>query len=67
MLEWSALAELERDPQVRLLGIPDAFQEHASRAELLAGLGLDTAGIAASIRKTITGSVVGDSRAQSAS
>lgn len=67
VLEWSALAELERDPQVRLLGIPDAFQEHASRAELLAGLGLDTAGIAASIRKTITGSVVGDSRAQSAS
>jgi 1-deoxy-D-xylulose-5-phosphate synthase len=35
---------------VRRLGIPDRFIEHAERAELLADLGLDAAGIAATCR-----------------
>jgi 1-deoxy-D-xylulose-5-phosphate synthase len=35
---------------VRRLGIPDRFVEHADRGELLADLGLDAAGIAASCR-----------------
>lgn len=67
ILEWAALAELDRAPVVKLLGIPDAFQEHASRAELLADLGLDAAGIAASIRQTVAGAAVVDPQAQSAS
>jgi 1-deoxy-D-xylulose-5-phosphate synthase len=36
---------------VRRLGIPDKFIEHGERAELLADLGLDAAGIAAACRK----------------
>ena len=35
---------------VRRLGIPDQYIEHGERGELLADLGLDTAGIAASCR-----------------
>lgn len=35
-------------PRIRRLGIPDQFQDQASRGELLANLGLDAAGIAAS-------------------
>ncbi|HVU89163.1 MAG TPA: 1-deoxy-D-xylulose-5-phosphate synthase [Pirellulales bacterium] len=35
---------------VRRLGLPDRFVEHGERAELLAELGLDAAGIAATIR-----------------
>ncbi|PIE23722.1 MAG: 1-deoxy-D-xylulose-5-phosphate synthase [Planctomycetota bacterium] len=37
-----------RLPRVRCLGVPDEFQEHATREELLAMLGLDAAGIAKS-------------------
>ncbi len=36
---------------VRRLGIPDQFVEHAERGELLADLGLDAAGIAAACRQ----------------
>jgi 1-deoxy-D-xylulose-5-phosphate synthase len=37
--------------RVRRLGIPDQFVEHGERGELLADLGLDTAGIVAACRK----------------
>ncbi len=36
--------------RVRRLGIPDHFIEHGERGELLADLGLDTAGIVAACR-----------------
>ena len=36
---------------VRRLGIPDRFIEHGGRDELLAGLSLDAAGIAATCRE----------------
>jgi 1-deoxy-D-xylulose-5-phosphate synthase len=38
---------------VTRLGIPDRFIEHGERAELLGQLGLDAAGIAASVRQAI--------------
>jgi 1-deoxy-D-xylulose-5-phosphate synthase len=51
----SAVAELmaQQDIQVQLLqlGLPDEFLEHASREQLLAQAGIDTAGIRASILK----------------
>ncbi len=50
VLEWSAARREPEAPQILCLGIPDQFQEHASRQELLAGLKLDAAGLAASIR-----------------
>ena len=49
VLEWAALRD-DRGPRVLNLGIPDAFQEHATRAELLADMGLDASGLADSIR-----------------
>jgi 1-deoxy-D-xylulose-5-phosphate synthase len=49
----SAVAELLSDANVQLpilhLGLPDAFQHHASREDLLAEAGLDVAGIRASL------------------
>ena len=36
--------------RIKRLGIPDRFIEHGERAELLADLGLDAAGIAAACR-----------------
>jgi 1-deoxy-D-xylulose-5-phosphate synthase len=39
---------------VRMLGMPDRFVEHGDRAELLADLGLDAAGIAKSCREMAT-------------
>ena len=38
---------------VRRLGLPDRFVEHGERSELLADLGLDAAGIAATVRSLI--------------
>jgi len=38
-------------PRVRILEIPDAFQEHASRSELLQDLGLDAVGIARTAKR----------------
>ena len=64
VLEWAA-GQPAGGPRVELVGIPDRFQEHASRAELLAGMGLDAAGLAARIRRCVEGE--GRSRAQSAS
>jgi 1-deoxy-D-xylulose-5-phosphate synthase len=58
----SAVVELATDAgvdtsRIRRLGIPDKFIEHGERGELLADLGLDTAGIAASCR-TLAGAPV---------
>jgi 1-deoxy-D-xylulose-5-phosphate synthase len=52
----SALLEVAADAgadasRVRRLGIPDEFIEHGERGELLAGLGLDAASIAATCRE----------------
>jgi 1-deoxy-D-xylulose-5-phosphate synthase len=46
VLEWAAVHEEVHPPHVECLGIPDEFQEHATRAELLAGMGLDAASLA---------------------
>jgi len=64
VLEWAA-AQGPGGPQVEVVGIPDGFQEHATRAELLAGLGLDTAGLVDRLRRGAEGH--GRSQAQSAS
>jgi len=64
VLEWAA-AQGAGGPSVQLIGIPDAFQEHATRGELLTACGLDPAGLAARIRKCVAGH--GRSQAQSAS
>jgi 1-deoxy-D-xylulose-5-phosphate synthase len=39
---------------VRRLGLPDRYVEHGERPELLAELGLDAAGIAATVREWAT-------------
>ncbi len=54
VLEWAAAEGGAGGPQVKLCGIPDKFQEHASRDELLASLGLDAAGIATTVRKQVS-------------
>lgn len=46
VLEWSASHEGTETPAVQVLAIPDNFQEHATRPELLADLHLDAVGIA---------------------
>jgi 1-deoxy-D-xylulose-5-phosphate synthase len=65
VLEWAAQRE-DAGPRVLNIGIPDAFQEHATRHELLAEMGLDADGLAASIR-TFTNLGHKGSEAQSAS
>src|SRR3546814_6763236 len=54
----SAVAELLNEPGVVLpilhLGLPDAFQHHASREDLLAEAGLDDAGLRAALLKRWT-------------
>jgi 1-deoxy-D-xylulose-5-phosphate synthase len=50
VLEAAAEAGLDAS-HVRRLGIPDRFIEHGTRTELLADLGLDTAGILRSCRQ----------------
>lgn len=64
VLEWAS-GQGAGGPRVASVGIPDDFQEHAGRDELLAALGLDAAGLAATIRRAVAGE--GRSRAQSAS
>ena len=49
VLEAASDAGLDAS-HVRRLGIPDRFIEHGERGELLADLGLDAAGIAATCR-----------------
>ncbi len=43
------LAEADLQPPILHLGLPDAFQHHASREDLLAEAGLDASGIRASL------------------
>ncbi len=64
VLEWAARREGE-GPRVHLVGIPDSFQEHASRSELLADLGLDTAGVERTVQRLLHRAE--GTRAQSAS
>lgn len=67
VLEWaSEYATGAAGPRVLPLGIPDAFQEQATRTELLAQLGLDGQGIASALLKNLVGRQR-CSRAQSAS
>ncbi|PIV81391.1 1-deoxy-D-xylulose-5-phosphate synthase [bacterium CG17_big_fil_post_rev_8_21_14_2_50_64_8] len=66
VLEWSAGREGSETPAVRILGIPDNFQEHATRPELLADLCLDAEGIAARAGEFL-GSRSKQSRTQNAS
>jgi 1-deoxy-D-xylulose-5-phosphate synthase len=51
----SGIAELLADENIQLpilhLGLPDAFQHHASREQLLSEAGLDAAGIRDSVLK----------------
>ena len=50
----SAVCEvLQGDRRVLLLGLPDRFVDHGDPARLLASVGLDGAGILASIRKAL--------------
>ena len=51
-----ALQQLEAPsvPRICQLGTPDAYLPHGTAAELHAELGLDTVGIAAAVRKTLT-------------
>jgi 1-deoxy-D-xylulose-5-phosphate synthase len=52
LLEAANAAGLDTRSIIRL-GIPDRFIEHAERAELLADLGLDVAGICATVRRSL--------------
>ena len=45
-----ALADLGIERPVVLLGLPDRFIDHGDHGKLLAGLGLDAAGIAQAVR-----------------
>ncbi len=49
-----ALAGLGVEVSVLHLGLPDAFVEHGDAARLLAGCGLDAAGLEAAVRQRIT-------------
>ena len=66
VLEWAAASKTTGQVEVQTLGIPDAFQEHASRDELLEGMGLHGPGIALRIKHYLVHRGRG-SQAQSAS
>ena len=51
VLEWSAAQDREHEPRVVNLGIPDSFQQHGTRQELLAQLELDATGVARQVRR----------------
>ncbi len=53
VLEWASNSGVTGRPQVLNLGSPDAFQEHASRSELLDDLGLTGQGLARSIHEVL--------------
>ncbi len=69
VLECMAEGVCESTPAVLRLGLPDAFVGHGSVAELFASLGLDAAGIAASVEGRLAemGGRVGESAAAGAS
>jgi len=66
VLEWAARQREAHPPIVLNLGIPDSFQEHATRDELLADIGLDGPGLARRIQEHLHSGSSG-SQAQSAS
>jgi 1-deoxy-D-xylulose-5-phosphate synthase len=53
VLEWAANQGAEDGPRVLTIGIPDKFQPHASRGELLAELGFDAASLAGRVTREI--------------
>ncbi|MBU8870327.1 MAG: 1-deoxy-D-xylulose-5-phosphate synthase [Gemmatimonadales bacterium] len=57
----------ESGPRILNLGIPDNFQEHATRAELLGDLGLDSVGISRRVLEWVQEQDSGRRKAQSAS
>jgi 1-deoxy-D-xylulose-5-phosphate synthase len=61
VLEAAAAAGVDASRVVRL-GIPDRYIEHGERDELLADLGLDAAGIAATCRKLASGAALAPQR-----
>jgi 1-deoxy-D-xylulose-5-phosphate synthase len=50
-----ALAEAGIAKPIQMLGLPDKFIDHGDPAKLLASVGLDAAGIAASIKARFLG------------
>ena len=66
VLEWAASVEDSPGPRVLTIGIPDQFQEHASRQQLMESMGLTGDGISTKI-KTVFALGEGGSQAQSAS
>jgi 1-deoxy-D-xylulose-5-phosphate synthase len=63
VLEWAAAHEETSPPHVTCIGIPDVFQEHATRAELLAAMGLDAGGLAERIATRLAHARDGGSQA----
>ncbi|PID80387.1 1-deoxy-D-xylulose-5-phosphate synthase, partial [bacterium DOLZORAL124_64_63] len=53
VLEWAARQNAVGHPRVLTLGVPDEFQEYASRKDLLAGMGLSAEGLAATIGRAV--------------
>jgi 1-deoxy-D-xylulose-5-phosphate synthase len=49
VLEWREGAGIADGPVIERMGIPDAFQDQASRGSLLKAMGLDAEGIATSV------------------
>src|SRR3954465_10455404 len=49
-----AMAQIDHEKQVLVLGLPDRFIDHGDPARLLASVGLDAAGIRKSIEKTMS-------------
>ncbi len=66
VLEWASRSGGTGRPQVLNIGIPDVFQEHASRSELLEDLGLNGRGLARRLQDVMEHRG-GGSQAQSAS
>ena len=53
VLEWSTAWTGDELPRVVTIGIPDKFQQHATRAELLVDMQLDAAGLVRRIRREL--------------
>jgi 1-deoxy-D-xylulose-5-phosphate synthase len=66
ILEWASQSETPSLVQVLNLGIPDSFQQHASRSELLDEMGLTGEAVARRIQEVLE-HPSGGSQAQSAS
>ena len=67
VLEWASAHDEASPPHVTCVGIPDAFQEHATRAELMVDMGLDAASLVERVAARLTDTRAGGSRAGSAS